>query len=64
MNPKSAVQITQSNGATEKSKPYMRKRIHQYDEFQKGFFKEIILCFYSVAQLLSVTNAFFMMNSF
>jgi len=58
MDLKTAVRITQSNGATEKSKPYIRKSIRQKDESQKSFFKKILLCFYSVALLLRVSNAF------
>ncbi|MHB8120989.1 MAG: glycosyltransferase [Desulfuromonadaceae bacterium] len=54
-----AVRITQSNGATEKSRPYIRNSIHQKGESQKGFFKKILLCFFSVAPLLRVSTAFF-----
>ncbi|MHB8120785.1 MAG: Csu type fimbrial protein [Desulfuromonadaceae bacterium] len=58
MNLKMAVRITQSNGATEKSKPYMRNGIHQKGESPKSFFKKILPCLYSVALLLRVSNAF------
>jgi len=40
---KTAVRITQSNGATEKSKPYTRNSIHQKGESQKCFFKKILI---------------------
>ena len=49
-----AVRITRSNGATEKSTSYMRNCIHHKDDSQKDFFKKILLCFYSVAPLLCV----------
>jgi uncharacterized protein YdbL (DUF1318 family) len=58
LNLKTAVE-TQSNGATEKSKPYMKNMNHQCGESQKWFFQRVIPGFYSVAQLLSVSNVFF-----
>jgi membrane-associated phospholipid phosphatase len=38
---------------------YIRNRFYQQDESQKGFFKMIVLWFYSVAPLLRVSKVFF-----
>ncbi len=59
MNLETAVRITRSNGATEKSISYMRNCIHK-GESQKSFFKKILFWFYSVAPLLRVSNAFYL----
>jgi len=54
LNLETTVRITQSNGATEKSRRYIRSSSHQ-----KEFFNKIILCFSSVAPLLRVSKVFF-----
>jgi hypothetical protein len=54
-----AVRITRSNGATEKSRRYIKNNRHPKGGSQKDFFKKFILCSYSVAPLLRVSNAFF-----
>ena len=50
--------ITQSNEATEKSGSYIRNKIIQKGVSKKSFYNKILLCFYSVAPLLPVSNAF------
>ncbi len=54
-----AVQITRSNGATEKSIAYALHSSHQSGDYQKRFFKEVFFRFHSVAPLLRVSTVFF-----
>jgi len=62
MNLETTVRITQSNGATEKSRHFIRSGIHRNGEYRKGFSKKILDYLYSVAQLLRVSNAFYSMK--
>ena len=58
LNLKTAVHETQGNRATEKSNRYSNNRLYQNGEWFILAFTWILRCFYSVALLLCVSNAF------